>query len=153
MKTMGILAAAALLCGTAAHAEPRPLPGPVGATPIEGDDVYRDFHGRDGIARIMDDFVPRITADPRIRKHFEGVNLVRLKLMLTDQICAIVGGPCAYNGQDMKELHANLRITNADFNALAEDLQISMDREKVPFRAQNRLLAKLAPMQRIIVTE
>jgi len=26
-----------------------------------------------------------------------------------------------------------------------------MDREKVPFAAQNRLLTKLAPMQRVIV--
>jgi hemoglobin len=36
--------------------------------------------------------------------------------------------------------------TTAQFNALAEDLQFVMDAANVPFRAQNKLLAKLAPM-------
>ena len=101
----------------------------------------------------MDDFVPRIFADPRIADHFKDTNQDRLKLMLTLQVCYLVGGPCEYNGRDMTEVHAGLQLTNADFNALAEALQVSMDKEGVPFRAQNRLLARLAPMQRVIVTE
>ena len=39
----------------------------------------------------------------------------------------------------------------ADFIALVENLQKAMDREGVPFRMQNRLLAKLAPQQRVVV--
>jgi hemoglobin len=35
--------------------------------------------------------------------------------------------------------------------ALVENLQWAMRREDVPFPAQNRLLAKLAPMRRVIV--
>jgi len=44
-------------------------------------------------------------------------------------------------------------LKNLDFNALAEDLQLSMDKEHVSFRAQNALPAKLAPMQRAVVTK
>ena len=154
MKTLRIVAAAAMLvAATAAHADPKALPSPAGADPIDGQSVYEAFRGKDGIARIMDDFVPRIMADPRIADHFKSTNPERLKLMLTLQVCYLVGGPCEYNGRDMTEVHAGLDLTNADFNALAEDLQVSMDKEKVPFRAQNRLLAKLAPMQRVIVTK
>jgi hemoglobin len=51
----------------------------------------------------------------------------------------------------MSTVHKGLGLRNADFNALAEDLQIAMDRENVPYSAQNKLLAKLAPMQRVIV--
>jgi hemoglobin len=36
-------------------------------------------------------------------------------------------------------------------NALIENLQFAMDKEGVPFAAQNKLLAKLAPQQRDIV--
>jgi hemoglobin len=36
---------------------------------------------------------------------------------------------------------------------MAEDLQIAMERNGVPSRVQNRLMAKLAPMQREIVTK
>ena len=51
----------------------------------------------------------------------------------------------------MKTTHKDLGVQNADFNALVEHLQVAMDREKIPFRIQNRFLAKLAPMQRTTV--
>ena len=53
----------------------------------------------------------------------------------------------------MKSSHAGLGIDRADFNRLVEVLQVAMNQHKVPFRAQNKLLAKLAPMHREIVTE
>jgi hemoglobin len=124
-----------------------------GATPIEGDGVYKAFHGKDGIQRIMDDFIIRVTTDPRIKQRFDGANLPRLNLLLVQQVCYLTGGPCDYTGKDMKTAHAQMNLHNDDFNALAEDLQLSMDKERVPFNAQNRLLAKLAPMQRPIVTK
>jgi hemoglobin len=52
----------------------------------------------------------------------------------------------------MKPMHANLGITRENFNALIEQLQFAMDKNNVPFRAQNKLLAVLAPMHREIVT-
>jgi hemoglobin len=53
----------------------------------------------------------------------------------------------------MAESHAGLGITRADFNALVEDLQTAMNARGIPFRAQNKLLAVLAPMHREVVTE
>ncbi|MCI3131048.1 group I truncated hemoglobin [Phenylobacterium aquaticum] len=148
------LAAIATLMAGSALAEPQPMANPAaGAEPIVGDATYKAFHEKEGISRIMADFVPRITTDPRIKARFEGVNLIRLQLMLTNQVCYLTGGPCEYGGRDMKEVHASLGLTNLDFNALAEDLQLSMDKEGVPFTAQNQLVAKLAPMQRVIVTK
>lgn len=124
-----------------------------GATPIKGDSVFKAFHGKEGIDRIIDDFVVRITTDPRISERFKNANLLRLRLELKDQVCYLTGGPCTYTGKDMKSSHAGMNLRNNDFNALAEDLQFSMDKEHVDFRAQNRLIAKLAPMQHAIVTK
>jgi hemoglobin len=124
-----------------------------GAQPIHGDGVFRAFHGKEGIDRIIDDFVNRVTTDPRIAERFKNANLVRLRLELKQQVCFLTGGPCVYTGKDMKSAHAGMALRNSDFNALAEDLQISMNREHVSFPAQNRLLAKLAPMQHAIVTK
>jgi hemoglobin len=124
-----------------------------GATPIAGDGVYRAFHEKAGIQRIIDDFIVRVTSDPRIQRRFDGANLERLNLLLVQQVCYLTGGPCEYTGKDMKTAHAAMGLRNDDFNALAEDLQLSMDREGVAFAAQNRLLAKLAPMQHAIVTK
>ncbi len=147
------LGATLILAATGAAAQAPMVMPAAGATPIAGDAVYKAFHEQAGIQRIMDDFVPRITSDPRIKDRFATTNLDRLKLMLVQQVCYLTGGPCQYTGRDMKEVHSSLGLQNLDFNALAEDLQFSMDKEKVSFPAQNQLLAKLAPMQRAIVTK
>ena len=60
------------------------------------------------------------------------------------------GGPCIYSGRDMKATHKDLGIQTADMAALVEALQRAMDKERIPFAAQNRFLAKLAPMKRDI---
>jgi len=148
------LLAAALpaLADEAAMPAMSPVMNPAGAEPIAGDAVYKAFHEQAGIDRIIDDFVARVTTDPRIAERFEGANLVRLRLELKQQVCYLTGGPCNYSGKDMKTAHTGMNLENKDFNALAEDLQLSMDKEQVDFHAQNRLLAKLAPMQRAIVT-
>ncbi len=130
-----------------------PMGNPAGAEPIAGDGVYRAFHEQAGIDRIIDDFVTRITTDPRISARFQTANLVRLRFELKAQVCYLTGGPCTYSGKDMKSAHAGMGLKNLDFNALAEDLQLSMDKEHVSFPAQNALLAKLAPMQRAVVTK
>ncbi len=122
-----------------------------GAKPMSDQAMLRAFHGKDGIGRISAALVDRAAADPRIAEIFKAQDLVRLKRTLAEQICYLLGGGCDYSGRDMAAAHADLGIQNADFNALVEDLQWAMSREGVPFRAQNRLLAKLAPMQKTVV--
>jgi hemoglobin len=53
----------------------------------------------------------------------------------------------------MKTIHADLAINRAQFNALVENLQDAMAKNDVPSREQNRLLARLAPMHREVVTK
>jgi hemoglobin len=100
----------------------------------------------------MDDFVPRLQADPRLAEAFKKANVVNLKSQLVDQICQVSGGPCEYKGPDMKAAHSNMDITKTDFNALVEVLQKSMDAQGIAFSSQNQLLAKLAPMHRDVIT-
>jgi len=113
---------------------------------------YTAFGEKAGLVRLMDDFMTRLLADPRMAPHFKNSNQARVKEQLVEQFCEVLGGPCKYRGADMKSAHANMDITKADFNALVEVLQQSMAAQGVPFRAQNRLLAKLAPMHRDVIT-
>lgn len=122
-----------------------------GAAPIRDPALLAAFHGQAGIARIVDDLIDRSEADPRIADVFKGHDMVRLRRTLKEQICYLLGGGCAYTGRDMTAAHKDLGLQNADFNALVEHLQAAMRTEGVPFRAQNRLLAILAPMQRTVV--
>lgn len=115
--------------------------------------VFKQFGELPGLTALMDDFMVELLADPRMRPFFENVDQKKVKQHLVEQFCVILGGPCSYSGRDMRETHAGLEINRANFNALVEDLQVSMNKRKVPFRAQNQLLAKLAPMHREIETK
>lgn len=116
------------------------------------DSLFQALGGKEGIGQIVVDFIPIIQHDTRIKKAFNDADIDHLVKMLDEQLCAVSGGPCTYTGKSMKTIHADLAITNAQFNALAEDLQLAMEKRGIPSRTQNKLLAKLAPMQRDIVT-
>ncbi|WP_273677903.1 group I truncated hemoglobin [Erythrobacter fulvus] len=122
-----------------------------GAAPYDSAGLVRDFGGRDGIARIAGRTVDLAESDPRIAVIFESHDMVRLKRTLSEQFCYLLGAGCDYTGRDMRAAHDGMGVTKADMNALVENLQSAMREAGVPFAAQNRLLAKLAPMSRKIV--
>ena len=122
-----------------------------GAEPFKGEGMWRAFHGREGVDRLVDDFVDRVVADKRIEDIFKGQDIVRLRRTLKEQFCYILGGGCTYTGRTMAMSHKNLGVQTPDFNALVEDLQAAMRKEHIRFTAQNRFLAKLAPMKRTTV--
>lgn len=122
-----------------------------GATPYDSAGLVRDFGGREGIARIAARTVELSEADPRIAAIFEARDTVRLRRTLGEQFCYLLGAGCDYTGRDMRSAHADMGVTKADMNALVENLQAAMREAGVPFAAQNRLLAKLAPMSREVV--
>jgi len=114
--------------------------------------LYDRLGGQAGVSNIVDRMIALVTTDDRIKADFDNINLDRLKSRIKDQICQISGGPCTYKGKPMDKAHAGLDLTQAKFNALAEDLQTAMGENGVPYWTQNRLMALLAPMQRDIVT-
>lgn len=119
-----------------------------GGKPFEGTQMLEAFHGRDGISRIVEDLVAAVQTDTRTEEVFKASDIVRLKRTLREQFCYLLNGGCDYTGRDMKSVHADHGVMVAEFNALVELLQDAMDREGVSSFAQNRFLAKLAPMKR-----
>jgi len=113
---------------------------------------YSEFGARPGMNAVVKDFLANVLADPRISAYFTNANIPVLDASLVNQFCMLEGGGCTFN-ENMKAIHQNLGVTQAAFNALAEDLQKSMMAHGVPLPAQNDLLAKLAPMEHDIVTK
>lgn len=113
--------------------------------------LYDRLGGKDAIVAVVDDFVGNIAKDNRINARFANSDIPHLKLMLVDQICEASGGPCKYTGKDMKTSHTGMKITDEEFNALVEDLKLTLDKFKVPSPEQNDLLGALAPMKPQIV--
>lgn len=118
---------------------------------LSEDDLFHQFGGKEGLTQIAGDFVNIVLVDPRTEHFFAKSDLKNLKVKLFEQLCEAIGGPCKYTGRKMDEVHDGLGIKEADFNAVVEDLQSAMRKNHVSTRAQNQLLAKLAPMHRDII--
>ena len=125
--------------------------GPALAQFAPNDALYQQLGGQPGLTRLMDDFVTRLLADPRMNPFFRDADQKVLKAQLVAQFCEISGGPCKREGKDMKTVHGGQDVTKSNFYALVEVLQQSMDAQGIAFGTQNRLLAQLAPMHREII--
>jgi hemoglobin len=122
-----------------------------GATPNAT--LYERLGGQEGIETITEAMLVRSADDPRIRDDFAEADIVHLHARLSEHLCSLTGGPCTYGGRDMKAAHGGLGLTEADFNALVENLVDAMTARGVPVSAQNELLAILAPMRGEIIRQ
>lgn len=121
--------------------------------PCGGDEkaLFERLGGKDAIAAVTDDFLANVVADKRINKFFKKTDAKKLREHLINQICEATGGPCKYEGKDMKAAHAGMGITDADFTALVEDLTKALDKHKVPEKEKGELLGALGGMKDDIV--
>jgi hemoglobin len=138
----GILAAVALMATGCASMDS----GMTAKQPL-----YDRLGGKGAIQAVVDDFIGNVAADARINKRFANADIPRLKTKLVDQICEASGGPCKYTGATMLDAHRGMNVTDAEFNALVEDLVKSLDKFKVPSQEKGELLTALGGMKPQIV--
>jgi len=135
--------------------------------------LYDRLGGQQGLAAIADDFVTRAMADPRVNFTRKGViqgglsihrdrsmewnptpeEIKTLKLHLAQFFALASGGPTKYEGQPMKESHANMHISNAEFDAAVGDLKATLDKLKIANTEQKELLAVAETTRAQIVEE
>lgn len=146
-RTIGTLMTAAVLtagCGSGMQGDKMTM---------EKKPLYDRLGGKPAITAVVDDFVGNVAGDARINQRFANANIPRLKTMLVDQICEASGGPCKYTGASMKDAHKGMKITDAEFNALVQDLVKSLDKFNVPAQEKSELLGALGGMKPDIVNQ
>ena len=113
--------------------------------------LYDRLGGKGAIQAVVDDFIGNVAADARINQRFANADIPRLKTKLVEQICEASGGPCKYTGATMLDAHRGMNVTDAEFNALVEDLVKALDKFKVPSQEKGELLSALGGMKPQIV--
>jgi len=122
--------------------------------------LYERLGGEPALTAVVDDFVGRAAGDPAVNFTRKGTamewnptpeNVAKLKKRLVQFIGMATGGPQKYEGKAMKPLHAGMKITSAEFDALAKDLIASLDKFKVPQREKDELIAVVASTKGDIV--
>lgn len=113
--------------------------------------LYARLGGEPVVAQVISQTIDTITQDPLVNQAFDQVNLKRLKIKLVEHICSITGGGCEYTGDEIKQVHTGMKITDREFFAQVEALRQALDDHGVGEREKNELLAILAPMKRLVV--
>ena len=117
--------------------------------------LYERLGGEPAIKAVCADFVGRAAADPNVnffRKDVPGYpewkpsaeELDAFNKHLVEFVEMAAGGPQKYEGRSMKDVHKGMKITEAQFNAIAGDLAASLDKFKVPAKEKGELLAAVA---------
>lgn len=113
--------------------------------------LYERLGGQAAITAVVDDFVPRAASNPAVNFTRQGQprtweatpeNVEKLKKHLVQFVSMATGATdVAYEGRDMVTAHEGLKITDAEFDALAADLAASCDKLGVPAKEKGELLA------------
>lgn len=110
-----------------------PEESPTESTPAPT--VYELLGGESGIEALVQALLYEVAADDRINWMFGNADLGALAPLLEAQLCALTGGGCAYTGRAMDETHANMAITDAQFDAFLEDLLLALTNQGIPYSA------------------
>src|SRR3954470_42704 len=116
--------------------------------------LYDRLGGYNAIAAVVDDFVGRLIADKQFERFFVGHSAdskKRIRQHIVDQFCAAAGGPCVYTGRTMKDSHAGMGITDAEWDAAGKHLVATLDKFKVGGDEKNDLLAFVSSLKADIV--
>ncbi len=124
--------------------------------------LYDRLGGEGAIRAVVDDFVPRAAANPKVNFSRKGVpgftewqatpeNVSKLKTGLVMFIAEATGGPQKYTGLNMRDAHKGMKITNAEFDAIAADLQASLTKLNVPAKESSELMAIVATTRKDMV--
>lgn len=113
--------------------------------------LYQRLGGEPVVAAIVDSFIERFADDTRVAPTFAKTDIPKFRRLLIEQICNLTGGGCTYTGRTMPSSHEGLKITESQFNAIVEDLQDAMNRQRIPIQLQNELIATLAPLREGII--
>lgn len=113
--------------------------------------LYERLGGADGVAAISTALIERVASDPRLGRSFDGTNRRRIAEHLAQQLCELAGGPCHYDGDPMRAVHAGHAISEAEFYGMVEALEDILRARGVALGDRNRLLRLLAPLKRDVV--
>ena len=109
--------------------------------------LYQRLGGAHAIATVIDDFIDRVMADPRLNANplvdeaHHRVSPAGFKYLVTEQLCHAAGGPQRYTGRSMRDSHIHLRITEGEWQAFMEDLAQTLDKFRVPAAERAEIVA------------
>lgn len=116
-----------------------------------GKPLYDRLGGKEALNAVVAELWSVVAADARINGRFAHTKPEAFAGQLVDFLCQASGGPCQYHGKDMKAAHTGMKLSESDFNALAEDTASVLDKFKVPAQEKGEVLGMLGSLKGAVV--
>jgi len=118
--------------------------------------LYERLGRRPGLEAMVADAIGRISTDKRINAHFANLSSTpaaskALMDNLVDLICERAGGPCIYRGLNMAAAHEGMNISDAEFDAIVEDIGAALAHQRVADADRAEALQQLQRMRGAVV--
>ena len=113
--------------------------------------LYDRLGGKEALMAVVGELWNVVAADARINGRFKNTKPEAFGGQLVDFLCQASGGPCTYQGKDMKAAHTGMKLNDAEFNALAEDTTKALNKFKVPAKEQSEVIGLLASLKGDVV--
>jgi len=119
--------------------------------PKQEKSLYERLGGKEAITAVVNHLWTVVAKDDRINHYFANTNPDVFAGQMIDFLCQGTGGPCVYKGKDMYAAHTGMHLSNADFDALAEDTVQTLNHFKVPQQEQDEVMKLLGGMRESII--
>lgn len=102
--------------------------------------------GEKAVTKVIDDFVELAAKNPKANFTRDGkfkpdeARIKELKKLLVELVSAGTEGPLKYAGKSMLEAHKDMKITDAEFDAMADDLKTALKNNGVKAEDATELL-------------
>ncbi|HEY8944429.1 MAG TPA: group 1 truncated hemoglobin [Polyangiaceae bacterium] len=94
--------------------------------------LYERIGGEAAVDAAVDVFYRKVLSDDRISHYFDSVDMDRQRTKQKAFLTFAFGGPNAYTGRDMRAAHASMKLSQADFDAVMENLGATLKELQVP---------------------
>ena len=109
--------------------------------------LYDRLGGKPALSAVVGELWAQVAADTRINGRFAHTKPEIFGAQLVDFLCVASGGPCKYTGADMKAAHTGMQLSDAEFNALAEDTVKALDKFSVPAAEKGEVMNMLGSLK------
>lgn len=96
----------------------------------DNDSIYERIGGEEGIAKLVDSFYAKVTADSELGAYFKHAPMDKLLRMQREFFAMATGGPIVYSGRPLTEVHRHMAISRREFQRFTEHLISTLEEFK-----------------------
>jgi hemoglobin len=122
-----------------------------------GKALWDRLGGEQGVTELVDDFAGIVATDEKVDFFRKGKyksddeSVAKMKRHLVELISSATSGPLKYTGRDLREVHKDMAITDAEFDASIADLSKALEKNRVQPADSEALIKIVESTRKMIV--